>query len=422
MLGLLDNLPWLIAMVALIGCSGFFSGSEAALFYLRREERRALAAGSPAQRLAERLLHDPERLLSAVLFWNLVTNIAYFSIAAIVGIRLEQHPSVGQTGGAVFATAALLTIVFCSEMVPKSVAVLSARRLASLVGIPLAAAVRAVDPVMPFLRSVSDISRRLIWPSLEAEPYLELEDLERAIELSHDTEIMEQERSVLRNIVALSDIRVDEWMRPRRQLRTFKPPVALHDLAGEMTPSRYLLISEVDSDEIVRALHLPSIADFDPSHLEYNAQNVDYVPWCCTVSDAFQNIIHKGCDVAVVVNELGETIGVLTREDFLDAVLAHQPERGQRLLKRATLKEISDGIWEVEGVTNLRRLAREFATELPPSRHVTVAGVLQEALERLPQKGDQCRWGPFDFEVLNVTDSGETLLRMTRHATREDEA
>ena len=233
MRGLLDNLPWLIAMVALIGCSGFFSASEAALFYLRREDRRALAVGSRAQRVAERLLHDPERLLSAVLFWNLVTNIAYFSIAAIVGIRLELHSPVGQAAGAVFATAALLTIVFCSEMVPKSIAVLSARRLAGLVGIPLAAAVRAVDPVMPMLRSVSDVSRRIIWPSLQPEPYLELADLERAIELSHDTEIMEQERSVLRNIVALSDIRVEEWMRPRRQLRTFKPPVAIQDLEGE---------------------------------------------------------------------------------------------------------------------------------------------------------------------------------------------
>ena len=418
MLGLLDNLPWLIAMVVLIGCSGFFSASEAALFYLRREDRRALAAGSPAQRVAERLLHDPERLLSAVLFWNLVTNITYFSIAAIVGIRLEGRPYVG----AMFAAAALLTIVFCSEMVPKSIAVLSARRLAGLVGIPLAAAVRAVDPVMPILRSVSDVSRRLIWPGLEPEPYLELADLERAIELSHDTEIMEQERSVLRNIVALSDIRVEEWMRPRRQLRTFKPPVAISDLKGEMTPSRYLLISEVDSDEIVRALYLPSLSDCDPNHLEYLAQNVDYVPWCCTVSDAFQNVLQKGFDVAVVVNELGETIGVLTREDFLDAVLTHQPERGERLLKRATLKEISNGVWEVEGVTNLRRLAREFGTELPSSRHVTVAGVLHEALERLPEQGDQCCWGPFEFEVLNVTENGETLLRMWRRAPEEDEA
>ncbi len=422
MLGLLDNLPWLIAMVVLIGCSGFFSASEAALFYLRREDRRVLAAGSPAQRVAERLLHDPERLLSAVLFWNLATNIAYFAIASIVGIRLERHPSVGQTGGAMFAAAALLTIIFCSEMVPKSIAVLSPRTLAGLVGVPLAAAVRAIDPVMPILRLVSDVSRRLIWPGLEPEPYLESADLERAIELSHDTELMEQERFVLRNIVALSNIRVEEWMRPRRRLLTFKPPVSIRDLQGKMTPSRYVLISEVDSDEIVRAVHLPSLSDFDPNHLENHAQDVDYVPWCSTVSDAFQNIIQAGRDVAVVVNELGETMGVLTREDLLDAVLMHQPERGQRLMKRATLKETGDGLWEVEGVTNLRRLAREFGTELPSSRHVTVAGVLQEALERLPRKGDQCTWGPFEFEVLEVTKSGDTVLRMKVSSPAEDDA
>ena len=59
-----------------------------------------------------------------------------------------------------------------------------------------------------------------------------------------DTPLIEQERATLRNIVMLSDIRAEEWMRPRTQFVTFRPPVSLADLQGKMTPSGYLLITE----------------------------------------------------------------------------------------------------------------------------------------------------------------------------------
>ncbi len=190
MQAILDIMPWLIAMIILVGCSAFFSASEAALFCLRRKDRRLLAAGNRAQRIAERLLSDPDRLLSAVVFWNLIINIAYFAIASITGIQLERNPHVGHSAVVGFTFGSLVVIIFFSEMLPKSLAVLQARTLASLVSIPLAAAVRAVDPLMPTLRLVNLLSRRLIWPRLEPERYLEVADLERAIELSTSDSLM----------------------------------------------------------------------------------------------------------------------------------------------------------------------------------------------------------------------------------------
>ena len=86
---LLAYAPWLVAMVVLILCSAFFSSSEAACFYLRSADRRRLASGNQAQRMVARLLDEPDRLLTAVLFWNLVVNLAYFTIASIVSLQLE---------------------------------------------------------------------------------------------------------------------------------------------------------------------------------------------------------------------------------------------------------------------------------------------------------------------------------------------
>ena len=63
-------------------------------------------------------------------------------------------------------------------------------------------------------------------------------------------------------------------------------------------------------------------------------------------------------------------------------------------------------------MTSLRRLARHFHTPRPASKSVTVAGIVQEALERLPQPGDVCRWGPFQFKVLDAPPRGQLLVEL----------
>ena len=138
---MLDYGLWLVAMGLLLVCSAFFSSSEAALFLLGSQDRRQFASGNRAQRAAARLLRDPDRLLTAVLFWNLVVNITYFAIAAITSLRLERAGRTDYAG--LFALGALLSIIFFSELLPKSLAVLQPRRLAAWLSLPLATTVHS---------------------------------------------------------------------------------------------------------------------------------------------------------------------------------------------------------------------------------------------------------------------------------------
>ena len=73
-------------MAVLLLCSAFFSASEAAMFSLRRAQRRELSKGSRAQQIIARLLDDPDRLLTAVLFWNLIINLSFFTIGSIISL------------------------------------------------------------------------------------------------------------------------------------------------------------------------------------------------------------------------------------------------------------------------------------------------------------------------------------------------
>ena len=142
-------------MLVLIGLSAFFSASEAALFSLRAIDRREMKESSRStERLASVLLRTPDRLLTAVLFWNLTTNILYFTLADLTSLRL-LHKNNGNNAIAVaIPFVSLLLIIFFSEMLPKSLAVLRARRISAWVSSPLSVAISMVDPIMPYLRKL----------------------------------------------------------------------------------------------------------------------------------------------------------------------------------------------------------------------------------------------------------------------------
>ncbi|MCA9161931.1 MAG: HlyC/CorC family transporter [Planctomycetales bacterium] len=419
---LLELAPWLIAMLALIACSAFFSASEAALFYLRWPDRKRLAEGTASQQLAARLLNDPDRLLSGVLFCNLVVNMLYFAITSIAGLQIERAGEGSRSLSIGFSTFSVLVVIVMAEMVPKSLAVLRAYWLAGLVARPLALAVRLVDPVMPALRTANVLSQRLVWPGFSKEPYMEVSDLERAIELSTtDADLIEQERLVLRNIVLLSEIRVDEWMRPRTRFLAFRPPVSVDDLDGRRPASGYLLVTEPDSEEVAGAIPLRDLARLPRFDLQKFAEPVLIVPWCATVADVLEKMVAQRRRVTVVVNEFGETIGILTLEDVLDTIFSYGPSRSGRPTETRSILQVSDTLWHVTGMTSLRRLGRYFNTDVPPSRSVTVAGVIQESLQRLPELNDECDWGPFHLRVLDPSDRGRMLVELTRPIREEQD-
>ena len=414
-----DYTAALLGMAILMAVSAFFSASEAALFSLKASDIRRLEGASAGGRAVATLLGDPSRLLSAVLFWNLVVNVAFFALVSMVSIQLERNPNASSSLTVGFSIGALMTMIFVSEMLPKSVGVLSARHLASYVSVPLSVAVGALDPLMPVLRTVNLLSERLLWPGFTPEPYLEVADLERAVQNStQDAQLQTQEHHVLHQLVSLSDLRVDEWMRPRSQLMILRPPVAWGAWGDELPPSGYLLVTEEDSDEIALWMNLEQLSARLPvQHLEYACQPVIYVPWCATVADTLEQMIGMDREVAVVVTERGETVGVLTMEDVLQTLFTSHGGRSERVFHESPIVAQDDGTWRVNGMTNLRRVAEHFSLELPPSRSVTVAGWLEECLERMPQAGDWVPWAEYQLHVVETPEDEPVVIQFSRPPT-----
>ncbi len=404
--------PWLLTMVILIILSGLFSASEAAYFYLQRHDLKILAHGNATQRTAARLMDQPDYLLSAVLFWNLLVNMIYFSISARVGLQLQQNPET-QHLGVLFGVASVLVIILLSEMLPKSFAVLRSRWFASLVSFPLLLAIKLIQPLVPLLRFFHLLTMRLIVPRLTTESDLDISDLSRAVELSTlDAKLDPHEYRMLRNILELSQVRADEWMRPRRQFVTYQAPVTTKSLQEEFPPSGYVLVTQHNSTEILYSIDAQDIIAMDNS-ASHMGTPVISVPWCATVADVHQRLTNQSSDVAIVVNEFGDMIGIITNDDIADALFVVAPSRTQRLRNETAILDLDEGLWQVNGLATLRRLEKHLQVSFPHTRSATLLGVLHEVLQRMPKQGDRCNWGPLQLEVTAVAKRGDCTVEVS---------
>ena len=402
-----------IALLLMIA-SGFFSGSEAAYFSLSMAQRGSLAKSKlAADRVAVALLSDSERLLMGVLFWNLIINLSYFALVSHVTILLgQQRPDSGPLLASI-AFGALLAIILFGEFLPKSVAVSYPLVIARLVAIPLALAIRALSLIMPVLELITEASRRLLWPGLQPEPYLSAADLNRVVTLSAgEDSLMDTESQVLQNIIQLKEIRAEEWMRPRTQYLTFSPPIDWAQLGSQLTPSGYMLVTSRQGGEIVGYVDLRNLAPRDFTSLAAQQKLVLVVPWCTNIADTLQRLCKTNRRVAVIVNEYGESVGVLTWEDIFDAILQLQHGRTQRELARAEIRKIGQSRWLVTGTTKVRRLQRAMGRDLGEAHNLTVGGIVQERLRRIPEPGDVCQLGEVRLEVLEAGPRGQLLIEI----------
>jgi Mg2+/Co2+ transporter CorB len=412
--------PWLVAMGVLVLLSALFSGSEAALFSLNHRSRKSLARAGIGGRIASRLLEHPERLLSAILFWNLLINMTYFAIAAIVGSRLEGAPSAGRSVAVLFTIVSLLAIIFFSEMLPKSVAVLAPMRLSVLVGAPLSLAVRLVSPLLPLVAFANLAASRLIWPGFQPEPEINLADIERAIELgTDDAALLQRERMALRGLVEMAETRVTELMRPRSKLWMCSDPSDRNVIADGLPSSGYLMVTDATGELIVKAIGAWLLRPSQLDDLGSACEPVIYVPWSALVAGVLDQLNDEDRSVAVVVNEFGEMQGAVSIDDILRRVLA--PRQEEDFFGQYSIQELEPNHYRVLGTVSVRGLAKRLGIHISGEGITTVAGFIQRHNERLPRPGDSAPMGRFTLTVTEQTDNAIWIDVIAKPDQAEDQ-
>lgn len=401
-------------MGVLVLGSGFFSSSETAFFYLTHEQIRDFGSGNFRQRMVASLMRNPDRLLSAVLFWNLLINLMYFAASVVVVHRLSNADQNAAAG--IFGVVSLALMILLGEVLPKSIAVVFRTTVAPLAAVPLAAAVRVLRPVLPRLDRIATNVRQWLWSDLQHEPVLSAEDLEHAVEASEDeVDVGVAEQHVLRNVLELSEVTAEELMRPRGMYFSISEPVTVEALDAVEAGTDCVIVTDPGGENVMGAISMHSLVGPRPANAEELVSEVVYVPWCASLTTTLRALREKYAEIAIVVSEYDLPVGVITNHDVMDALLLSQPGRTKRLLKRDPVVEVRGGEFEVEGITTLRYLNRRLGLDYDPEvdASLTVAGLMHEVSGELPSENQTCEWKGYLLRVIETDGLGQVKVLMT---------
>ncbi len=324
-----------ITMVAvlplLLALSGFFSGSETALFALTANERMSCRrAGGLAGRAVEALLADQRMLLITILIGNMTVNVLYFVVTSVLMLKLD----VGLLGSVLLAAAFLLVLILVGEVTPKLIANTRRTGFAGLAAPLLLTFHQVIGPLRVVLdRVVVAPLSRLTSPAGRP-PQLDKQELSALLDISSSGGVIdEEEQRILQDVISLSQRRVRDVMTPR--VRVAAVPLGatveqVRDLAKKTRLTKFPVYEE-NLDHIVGLLPVRRFLLEPPQrpddHEAYRRllTPAHYVPESARLDQLLNRFRQTQTQLAVVVDEYGGTAGVVAAEDVVEELVGDIP-------------------------------------------------------------------------------------------------
>ncbi|HEY2134751.1 MAG TPA: HlyC/CorC family transporter [Xanthobacteraceae bacterium] len=413
---------WLV-LVAVVFCllvSFFFSGSETALTASSRATMMRLARdGDPNAAIVNRLLENRERLIGALLVGNNVAAIAASTLAT--RLMLAWFGDVG----VIYATAVMtvLIVVFC-EVLPKTAAIDSPDRIALLAARPMNVVVRILAPV---LGAVHWLVRRLLASAGfrvgENEPMLTPhEELRGAVDLLHrEGGVEKQDRDMLGGLLDLPDLTVADVMIHRTEVIMVDaglPPEQAVEAVLNAPVTRVPLWRDTP-ENIIGILHAKDLlhalraAGGDTSNIDLAkiARAPWFVPEIRPLTEQLKAFRRRKTPFALVVDEYGEMMGIVTLEDILEEIVGDITDEHDVAVPG--VRPQPDGSVNVDGAVPIRDLNRVMEWNLPDDEATTIAGLVIHEARLIPEPNQSFTFHGFRFRVLRRERNRLTALRIT---------
>lgn len=382
-----ESLPLVAAIIVGLLClSAFFSASEIAVFSLERHRIAILRdADDPRGRILSRLREDPHRLLVTILVGNNVINISMASLATLVMVA-----TFGPGSGVTIATAVMsVLILIFGEIAPKSYGVANAERTALWFARPLAVLQTLLYPIVVVFEWVSDRINAVTGSETVDRPELTRAELERLVSTGERVgAIGAGEREMVEGVFDLEDTSAREVMIPRPNVIAVPSDTPLDDIVGRCAEERLtrIPIYKGSLDNIVGVVDIRDAERGLRRNQTIDAVMTDplVVPDSQRVDTLLTEMQVEGQPFAVVVDEYGGTVGIVTIEDILEGIVGEIVTVGEGPLMRPT----DDGL-VVNGEVTVGDINRFLDVDLPRhGEYETVAGLINARLGRLGEVGD----------------------------------
>ena len=387
-------------------CSAFFSAAEMAYsscntLRLENLEEEGSARAKAARRITERF----ENALSTILIGNNLVNIACSSLASVL-LLLVLGTAKGERYAWIPTTVMTVLVIICGETIPK----ITAKKNANRCALSFAYAVRALMFVLaPVVWLVVMLTRLLMLPfrgsAAEEDPDAAVEELQSIIETAEDEAVLDEERSELvRSAIDFSEIMASEVMTARVDLYALDLDDSWEEIVEKIENSPYsrLPVYQDSIDNVIGVLYLnhflKAMTEDERPDLRSLLMPPIFIYKTMKLPDVLNRLRREKQHLAIVSDEYGGTLGVLSMEDVLEQIVGEiwdETDQVEQEVVRRTENEFElDGDMTISDFLELAGIREDdFEAESE-----TVGGWTVEMFGEFPQEGDS-----FRYENLTVT-------------------
>ena len=410
----------LIAVLILL--SAFFSSAE--ITYAKANRYRVEKAAEEGKKVAKLELHIIDhyvRSLSAILVGNNLANIAASSAATMLFVQALHLPN-----GAAIASAVMtaLLLVF-GETLPKIVASSMPDALARIFAYPMKITMLVFKPVVDVVEKLVGHFEHL-WTPKEDTPDMTTEELVELVDnIEEEGVFTEEESELIRSAIEITDTMAMEVLTPRVDLCAIDYDDGIPELTDELMQYTRIPVYKDTIDNIIGILStkklIKAIAAGDQVTLEDLMVPPLFVHKTRMVSSIIREFRDRHIQAAIVVDEYGGTLGMLTMEDIMEEIVGEIYD--ERDAVEDEIIKIDDHTFIVDGDANIYDLFDMCDYEPPEfeSEYNTVGGWVTEQLDRFPKSGDSFTFDRYTVRVLEARHMRVEKVKVTLSDPPEDE-
>ena len=386
----------ILIITLLLLCSAFFSATETAYFSLNRTRLRTLAEkGDKKAETALNLSDRYDKLLSTILVGNNVVNIAMSSISTLLFIRLL--PNIGATVSTIVITVVVLIF---GEISPKSMAKERPEQFAMRFAPMMRALVWLLTPINFLFAQWKKLLSKL-FHTKDDRRMTQDELLMLVEEVAQEGSIDENEGDLIRSAIEFNDHDAEDILTHRVDLEGVPTTATTEEVAAVFSETRFsrLLVYEDSIDNIVGVLHLKDFytgTGVTGKPITELMKEPVYVPQSVKISTVLKLLQQHKAQIAVISDEYGGTLGIITMEDILEELVGEIWDEHDEVIEN--FQPLGDDTYKVLCSADLEDFAEFMGLEEPQSDSTSVSGWVMEQLGRIPDEGDT-----FTYEDLAIT-------------------
>jgi putative hemolysin len=420
----------ILGMFVLLAGSAFTGAAEVAFFSLGPNHLHELRLKEDkADRLVLQLLDSPKRLLATLLITNNFFNVAIAIISTYITKSFFNYESFPYWL-AFFIQVVLVTalIVLFGEIMPKVYATRNSLGIARFMARLIQIASKVFYPLSSILiHSTSLIDRRISNKAYT----VSISELSEAIELTSGKNTPEEEKKILQGIVKFGDIDVKEIMKSRVDVTAVDIKTGYKDLLKLIIESGYSRIPAYEDsfDHVKGILYikdlLPNLGQGDDFEWTNLLKDAFFVPENKKINDLLQEFQEKKIHMAVIVDEYGGTSGIVTLEDIIEEIVGEIIDEHDEPVGDLEFTKLDDENYIFEGKTSLNDLRKILDIEddefdLVRGDADSIAGLLLELLQKMPDKGEKVTYKQFTFTVKAVDKRRIKQVQVTMKKTEPE--